>query len=79
MLSDHALTCVLSGHSQELCLDAVLQTMVSTKKPGSLFPLMRYRGGVHGTGIIGGVHGTGMIGGVHGTGMIGGVGMIGHN
>ena len=31
------------GHSQEHCLDAVLQTLVGIKKPGTLFPLMRYQ------------------------------------
>eukprot|EP00731_Ephydatia_muelleri_P022979 Em0015g562a len=35
------LVMIVLGHSQEHCLDAVLQTLVGIKKPGTLFPLMR--------------------------------------
>ena len=36
-----SLVVIVLGHSQEHCLDAVLQTLVGIKKPEALFPLMR--------------------------------------
>lgn len=37
-----SLVLTVLGHSQEHCLDAVLQSVVSVKKPGLLFPLLRH-------------------------------------